>query len=44
MSRGTHPDVVDVLNHVGKYHPDKQVAKAARTAAHRAVSRQGSHS
>ncbi len=44
MGRGTHPDVVDVLNHVGKYHPDKQVAKAARTAAHRAVSRQGPHS
>jgi hypothetical protein len=44
MGRGTHPDVVDVLNHVGKYHPDKQVAKAARAAAHRAVSRRGSHS
>ena len=44
MGRGTHPDVVDVLNHVGKYHPDKQVAKAARTAAHRALSRRGSHS
>jgi hypothetical protein len=28
-----------VLNHVGKYHPDKQVAKASRTAAHRAASR-----
>ena len=37
--RGTHPDAVDVLNHIGRYHPDKQVAKAARTAAHRAASR-----
>jgi hypothetical protein len=44
MARGTHPDVVDVLNHVGRYHPDKQVAKAARTAVHKAVSRRGPHS
>jgi hypothetical protein len=44
MGRSMHPDVVDVLNHVGRYHPDKQVAKAARTAAHRAVSRRASHS
>ena len=39
MSRGVHPDAVAVLNHVGKYHPDKRVAKAARTAAHKATSR-----
>jgi hypothetical protein len=39
MSRGVHPDSVAVLNHVGKYHPDKRVAKAARTAAHQAASR-----
>jgi hypothetical protein len=39
MSRGVHPDAVAVLNHVGKYHPDKRVAKAARTAAHKAASR-----
>jgi hypothetical protein len=38
MWRGSHPDAVDVLNHVGRYHPDKQVAKAARTAAYRATS------
>ena len=44
MGRSGHPDVVDVLNHVGRYHPDKQIAKAARTAAHRAVSRRASHS
>jgi hypothetical protein len=39
MSRSVHPDAVAVLNHVGKYHPDKRVAKAARTAAHKAASR-----
>jgi hypothetical protein len=39
MARGPHPDTVEVLNHLGEYHPDKQVAKAARTAAHKAASR-----
>ncbi len=39
MSRGVHPDALAVLNHIGKYHPDKRVAKAARTAAHKAASR-----
>src|ERR1700733_13624834 len=39
MARGAHPDTVVVLNHLGEYHPDKQVAKAARTAAHKAASR-----
>jgi hypothetical protein len=39
MGRCDHPDVVVVLNHLGEYHPDKQVAKAARTAAHKAASR-----
>jgi hypothetical protein len=41
MARGEHPDTVEVLNHLGEYHPDKQVAKAARTAAHKAASRLG---
>jgi hypothetical protein len=40
MSRSAHPDAEDVLDHLGKHHPDKQVAKAARTAAHKAASRQ----
>ena len=40
MVRSSHPDAEDVLDHLGKYHPDKQVAKAARTAAHKAASRQ----
>jgi hypothetical protein len=39
MARGAHPGTVEVLNHLGEYHPDKQVAKAARTAAHKAASR-----
>jgi hypothetical protein len=41
MARGEHPDTVVVLNHLGEHHPDKQVAKAARTAAHKAASRRG---
>jgi hypothetical protein len=41
MARGEHPDTVEVLNHLGEYHPDKQIAKAARSAAHKAVSRRG---
>jgi hypothetical protein len=40
-ARGGHPDALDVLEHLGEYHPDKQVAKAARTAAHKAASRLG---
>jgi hypothetical protein len=40
MARSAHPDAEDVLEHLGKYHPDKQVAKAARSAAHKAASRQ----
>jgi hypothetical protein len=44
MGRSAHPDVVAVLNHVGRHHPDRQIAKAARTAAHKALSRRGPHS
>jgi hypothetical protein len=39
MSRGTHPDAIDVLKHVGRYHPDKNIASQARTAANQATSR-----
>jgi len=39
MARSAHPDAEDVLNHLGRHHPDRQVAKAARTAAHKAASR-----
>jgi hypothetical protein len=41
MARSAHPDTADVLSHLGEYHPDRQIAKAARTAAHKAASRQG---
>jgi hypothetical protein len=41
MARGEHPDTVEVLNHLGEHHPDKQIAKAARAAAHKAASRLG---
>jgi hypothetical protein len=39
MALGSHPDAPAVLGHLGEYHPDKQVAKAARAAAHKASSR-----
>ena len=39
IARGTHPDTVLVLTYLGEYHPDREIAKAARTAAHRAASR-----
>jgi hypothetical protein len=41
MALGVHPDTMEVLNHLGEHHPDKEIAKAARTAAHKAASRQG---
>lgn len=39
MARLPHPDVADVLTLIGKHHPDKKVAKAARRSAYRASSR-----
>jgi hypothetical protein len=39
MAAGVHPDTAEVLVHLGEYHPDKQIAKAARTAAHKVASR-----
>jgi hypothetical protein len=39
MARGAHPETENVLNYLGEHHPDKQIAKAARTAAHKAASR-----
>jgi len=39
MSRGSHPDVVQVLTVLGKYHPDRRIARDARKAAHRAAAR-----
>lgn len=37
MSRGSHPDVVQVLTVLGRYHPDRRVAKLARRAAREAA-------
>ncbi|MCE7008830.1 hypothetical protein LWC34_39370 [Kibdelosporangium philippinense] len=37
MWRLPHPDVVAALNLLGKYHPDKKVAKHARKVAHKAT-------
>jgi hypothetical protein len=39
MSMGSHPDVVQVLTILGKYHPDRRVARDARRAAHQAAAR-----
>jgi hypothetical protein len=39
MARSEHPDTLDVLDHLGEHHPDKTIAKAARTAAHKVASR-----
>ncbi|WP_300603765.1 hypothetical protein [Trebonia sp.] len=36
MSRSSHPDVVQVLTVLGRYHPDRRVARDARRAAHAA--------
>jgi hypothetical protein len=44
MALGTHPDAIDVLQHVGRYHPDKNIASQARTAASQAVSHRGPRS
>jgi hypothetical protein len=33
MSRSSHPDVVQILTVLGRYHPDRRVAKLARRAA-----------
>jgi hypothetical protein len=41
MARSAHPDTAEVLIHLGEYHPDRQIAKAARGAAHKAASRRG---
>ena len=40
MARVPHPDAASVLTVVGRYHPDKKIAKAARKAAYKAASRQ----
>jgi hypothetical protein len=39
MSLSPHPDAASVLSLIGKHHPDKRIAKAARKSAFRAGSR-----
>ena len=40
MARVPHPDAAGVLTVIGRYHPDKRIAKAARKSAYKAASRQ----
>lgn len=40
MWRIDHPQAADVLTMLGEYHPDRKLAKAARTASFKATSRQ----
>jgi len=40
ISRGRHPDALDVLEHIGEYHPDKAIAKEARKVAYKATMRE----
>ncbi len=40
ISRGPHPDALDVLEHIGEYHPDKAIAKEARKVAYKATMRE----
>jgi hypothetical protein len=40
MARIPHPDAADVLTVIGKFHPDKKIAKLARKSAYKAASRQ----
>jgi len=39
MARVPHPDATAVLTVIGRHHPDKNIAKAARKAAYKAASR-----
>jgi hypothetical protein len=40
ISRGPHPDALDVLEHIGEYHPDKAIAKEARKILYKASMRE----
>jgi hypothetical protein len=39
MARVPHPDAATVLTVIGRYHPDKRIAKIARKSAYKAASR-----
>ena len=40
ISNGLHPDALDVLEHIGEYHPDKAIAKEARRVLYKASMRE----
>jgi hypothetical protein len=40
LSRGPHPDYLDVLEHIGEYHPDKAIAKEAKKVLYKASMRE----
>jgi len=40
ISRGPHPDALDVLEHIGEYHQDKAIAKEARRVLYKASMRE----
>jgi hypothetical protein len=40
ISRGPHPDALDVLEHIGEYYPDKAIAKEARRVVYKATMRE----
>jgi len=40
ICRTPHPQAADVLNEIGRHHPDKGIAKAARKSAYKAATRQ----
>jgi hypothetical protein len=42
ISRGSHPEAVEVLTMIGQHHPDKKVAKEARKCAYKAATRRAS--
>jgi hypothetical protein len=41
ISMSPHPDAASVLSMIGKHHPDKRIAKAARKSAYKFASRPG---
>jgi hypothetical protein len=41
ISLSPHPDAASVLSMIGKHHPDKRIAKAARKSAYKVASRPG---
>ncbi|HTU76272.1 MAG TPA: hypothetical protein VMG38_22370 [Trebonia sp.] len=40
LSRGPHPESLDVLEHLGEYHPDKAVSKEAKKVLYKASMRE----